>query len=317
MDDARHPADALTPAPGAADAAQAGAAATITVVSEPSQHGASPLWHPDEQALYWCDTAGRALHRLDPFSDARACWSFDTDVACCVPAVGGGLLLALRSGIWHFDPDGGGRTRLARPPYDPARERYGDGKADAHGRVWCGTLDAQGRPRAALYRTSRGRTLREADGFVTPAGLAWSPDARTLYVADSVARTVHAFDFDLGYGRRLLNDKRVFATFALPGGGSPGGAAVDTEGCYWVAMRDGARLLRLAPDGRNVGEVRLPVRCPTALCFGGTDLRTIYVTTASGTAAADGASARGQSDGCVLSLRVEVPGLQANFARRD
>ena len=317
----------MTTAPDAAGTAQAGAAAAITVVSEGARRGASPLWHPDEEVLYWCDTAGHALHRLDPLSGTRACWSFDTEVAACVPAVGGGLLLALRSGIWHFDPQDGARTRIAKPPYDPACERYASGAADAHGRFWCGTLHDRGLARASLQRTSRGRTLREAEGLIAPDGLAWSPDARTLYVADSVARTVHAFDFDLGYGRRLLNNKHVFATFAPPaagsasdmeaGGGRPGGAAVDTEGCYWLAMRDGARLLRLAPDGRGVDEVRLPAHRPTALCFGGADLKTLYVTTARSDATADGASARGQLDGCVLSLRVEVPGLQANFARRD
>ena len=121
-------------------------------VSDPVLLGESPMWHPDEQKLYWCDIAGHALHRLDPATGARAVWAFDTDVACCVPTVEGGLLLALRSGIWRFDTVTGQRKRIAAPRYDPAVERFNDGKADAFGRFWVGTIyEPRQPPRAALY----------------------------------------------------------------------------------------------------------------------------------------------------------------------
>ncbi len=302
-----HPGEA--PAPGA-----------LRAVSEPMLLGESPMWHPDENALYWCDIAGHALHRLDPATGRRDTWSFPSEPACCVPAVEGGLLIAMRSGVFRFDPATGERRALARPRYDPKTERYNDGKADAFGRLWCGTLHDAREPKAALYRIARGRTARMADGITVSNGLAFSPDGRTLYWADTTAHTVYAFDFDVGDCE--LSRRRVFARFPsrVPGepperyGGRPDGAAVDALGRYWVAMYEGARLLCIDAAGRTVGELALPVRCPTMPCFGGRDLRTLYVTSARAGRPAD-ELAREPLAGCVLAMRVDVPGLPANYAR--
>jgi sugar lactone lactonase YvrE len=141
-----------------------------------------------------------------------------------------------------------------------------------------------------------------------------------MYWADTKAHTVHAFDFERAGG--AITNKRVFASFPFRApdqdlasyGGRPDGAAVDAEGHYWIAMFEGARLLRFAPDGSVSREVRLPVRCPTMPCFGRADLRTLYITTAREKRPAD-ELAREPLAGCVLQVRVEVPGLPANFAR--
>jgi sugar lactone lactonase YvrE len=83
---------------------------------------------------------------------------------------------------------------------------------------------------------------------------------------------------------------------------------MDAEGAYWVALFEGQRLLRLSPQGEVLAEVPLPVRCPTMPAFGGADLRTLYVTTARQGRPADELAAQPLA-GCVLQLRVEVPGL--------
>ena len=131
---------------------------------------------------------------------------------------------------------------------------------------------------------------------------------------------VEAGDFDGGDGS--LTRQREFARFApkaadsnLDGyGGRPDGAAVDSEGAYWVAMFEGRRLLRLAPDGSLLRELALPVCCPTMPCFGGDDLCTLFVTTSRETRPADELLAQPLA-GCVLMLRVDVPGLPVNFAQ--
>ena len=187
----------------------------IECVSEPAQLGESPLWHPDEQVLYWCDITGRALHRFDPASGRSERWDFETDVGCCVPAVEGGLILALRSGFWRFDPATGAKTLIDAAPYDPTAERFNDGKADAAGRLWCGTLcDVREQPLAALYCLERGATARKADGITISNGLAWSLDGRTLYWADSMAHLVYALDFAVATG--AIDNRRVFAQFDAP-----------------------------------------------------------------------------------------------------
>lgn len=290
-------------------------------VAEPALLGESPLWHPDEQVLYYTDVPGFELRRFDPATGALQRWSFDTEVACCAPVMGGGLLLALRSGFWHFDPVTQARRLVAAPPYDPARERYNDGKADAAGRMWCGTIYEPRQPAlAALYCLDHGEVVRKAEGVTNSNGLAWSPDGRTLYWSDTTAHTIYALDFEVQTGE--ISNRRVFARFPARGpgqpldayGGRPDGAAVDAEGGLWVAMYEGRRVLRLRPDGSVDRELTLPVRCPTMPCFGGPDLKTLYITTARQNRS-DFELAQQPWAGCVLSLRVEVPGLPANFAR--
>jgi sugar lactone lactonase YvrE len=283
--------------------------------------GESPTWHPAEQALYWCDIPGRRLHRWEPVTASHRQWDFEAEPACCVPAMGGGLLIAMRDGVWRFDPASGRREAVTDPPYDPRVERFNDGKADAVGRFWIGTIYEPREPAlAALYRYSRAAGLeRMADGITTSNGLAFSPDGRTLYWADTRAHAIDRIDIDLATG--ALSGRRPFARFPArvadrpltEYGGRPDGAAVDSEGAYWVAMFEGQRLLRLAPDGSLLADIPLPVRCPTMVCFGGADLRTLYLTSARDKRPAEELAAQPMA-GRVLQARVDVPGLPAAFA---
>ena len=293
----------------------------IRAVSPPCLLGESPMWHPQEQALYWCDIPGRRLHRLDPASGQAQQWDFPVEPASVAPALDGTLRLAMRDGLWRFDPATGARERLAPPPYDPATERFNDGKCDPQGRFWVGTIYEPRDPAlAALYCWDGSTLARRAEGITVSNGLAWSTDGRTMYWSDTKAHTVYAFDFDPVEGG--LSRRRTFVEFAkrLPDqpldayGGRPDGAAVDSEGCYWVAMFEGQRVLRLSPDGVVLQEVRLPVRCPTMPCFGGPDLRTLYITTAREKRPAEELAAQPLA-GCVLALRVDVPGLPVHVAR--
>lgn len=287
----------------------------------PALLGESPFWHPDEAALYWCDIPGRALHRWQPAGARHDTWTLDAEPGCVAPLPGGALLLAQRDGLWRFDPASGRRQRLAAPPYDTAHERFNDGKADPQGRLWVGTIyEPRTAPRAALYRWAAGRLQRMAGDVTVSNGLAFSPDGRTAYWSDTPSHRIYALDFDGLEG--ALSRQRIFAEFPLraPGadlaayGGRPDGAAVDSEGAYWVAMYEGQRLLRLAPGGEVLREVPLPVRCPTMPCFGGADLRTLFITTARAGRPAEELAAQPLA-GCVLTMAVDVPGLPVHFAR--
>jgi sugar lactone lactonase YvrE len=287
----------------------------------PSLLGESPLWWPEQGALYWCDIPGRKLNRWLATGGRHDEWTFETEVGSCAPLPGGAMLLALRSGLVRFDPASGQRDALARAPYDTADQRFNDGKADAQGRFWVGTLcDPRDPPRSALYRFAGGRLDRMAGNISVSNGLAWSPDGRTMYWADTHSHRIFALDFDGSDGS--LSRQRVFASFPpkAPGqdlasyGGRPDGAAVDVEGAYWVAMYEGQRLVQLTSDGTIRQEVPLPVRCPTMPCFGGPDLRTLFITTARAGRPASELEAQPLA-GRVLTLRVEVPGLPVNFAK--
>jgi sugar lactone lactonase YvrE len=288
-------------------------------VASPSLLGESPVWHPREQVLYYCDIPACTLNRFDAATGELSHWTFDSEIASCAPMLDGGMLLAARDGLWRFDPDTGKRALLAAPPYDPKVERFNDGKCDPQGRFWVGTVyEPRDPPLASLYCFHQGALTESAAGITVSNGLAWSADGRTMYWSDTQTHTVYAFDFDGASGG--LSARRVMAAFPAKQldqplaayGGRPDGAAVDAHGNYWVAMFEGQRLLCLSASGQTLREVRLPVRCPTMPCFGGADLKTLFITTSRrGRPAAE--LAEQPWAGCVLSLRVDVPGLPAHL----
>lgn len=282
--------------------------------------GESPLWHEQEQCLYYVDIAEQQVWRLDPASGASRHWQLDSQPGCIALIEGGGLLVAQRNGLWRLDPASGAHERLAAPPYDPARQRFNDGKPDAQGRFWVGTIDDARLPEAALYRYSGGEFRVMGQGIVTSNGLGWSPDQRQLFWSDTKAHEIYRLPFDPATGE--LGEREVFARFEPRRAeqslddyaGRPDGAAVDAQGCYWVAMFEGQRLLRFSPRGELLQTLPLPVRCPTMPTFGDADLRTLYITTAREKRPAEELAAQPWAGG-VLKVRVAVPGLPAARVR--
>ena len=298
------------------------------ITTEPDSLGESPFWHPQEQRLYWVDIPGRRLARVSVDGlQAQAAvehWSLGEEPGCIAPAEGGGLVLALRSGIYRAKVWGGPLHKLADAPYDTGKLRFNDGKCDAQGRFWVGSLyEPKDQALGELYRLGDQGLHKMMDGVTTANGLAWSPDGRTAYWADTAAHQVRAFDVEPGTGR--LSGARLFHQMApkpegwvwgsaTPYGGRPDGAAVDTEGGYWSAQYEGQRLLRLSPTGQVLAEVPTPVPCPTMPCFGGADLKTLFITTSrQGRSSLE--LAQHPDAGCVFAMRVAVPGLSVNAWR--
>jgi sugar lactone lactonase YvrE len=298
------------------------------ITPEPDLLGESPFWHPQEQRLYWVDIPGRRVARVKvdglQVLGAVEHWPLGEEPGCIAPVQGGGLVLALRSGICLAREWGGPLHQLASAPYDTTRLRFNDGKCDPQGRFWAGSLyEPKDQALGVLYMLD-GRGLHPmADGVTTANGLAWSPDGRSVYWADTAAHQVRAFDVDPAMGRLL--GERLFhqmppkpAGWAwgseTPYGGRPDGAAVDAEGCYWSAQYEGQRLLRLSPTGEVLAQVPTPVPCPTMPCFGGSDLKTLFITTSrQGRSAQE--LAQHPDAGCVWAMPVAVPGLPVNFWR--
>ena len=293
--------------------------------------GESPFWSANEGRLYWVDIAGRAALRIAPAGGATERWSLPSEPGCMAPAhtagSPSGWVLALRDGIYRAQHWGGALQRIARLPYDPAHERANDGKCDPLGRFWVGTRDERpGGGHAAMYcidaRHGPAQVTQMWGGAGTLNGLGWSPDQCTLYSADTPTHRVEARDWN--GERNTLGPARVLHQFApkpagwQPGdgrlyGGRPDGAAVDAQGNYWCALYEGGRVVQLSPAGEVLQSIDTPAVCPTMVCLGGADGRTLFVTTARQGRLA-GELARTPLAGCVLVLAqpVEVPGLPVN-----
>jgi sugar lactone lactonase YvrE len=294
----------------------------------PDALGESPFWHAQEQRLYWVDIPGRRLARvrvdgLQTQGEVEH-WPLDEEPGCIAPVVGGGLVLALRSGLYRALAWGGPLHLLAAAPYDTTQLRFNDGKCDAQGRFWVGSLyEPKDQALGVLYMFD-GHTLRPMmDGVTTANGLAWSPDGRTAYWADTAAHQVRTFDCDPHTGElsggRVLHQRTAKPAgwvwgSTTPYGGRPDGAAVDAEGAYWSAQYEGQCLLRLSPTGQVLTQVPTPVPCPTMPCFGGPDLKTLFITT-SRQGRSPQELAQHPDAGCVFALRVPVPGVPAQACR--
>ena len=298
------------------------------VTREPNELGESPFWHPGEGRLYWVDIPACTILRADMEAGSVQSWAMPSEPGCIAPAASGGLVIALRDGIYRAPQWAGALRLMRRFGHDTGTTRFNDGKADPLGRFWAGTMyEPRTTAAAELFaldcRDGRPLQVQRMAGDATIAnGLAWSPDNRTVYWSDTPSHVIRAWDWD-AQGNTLARE-RVFQQFphkpdgwqsGMPGyGGRPDGAAVDAQGNYYAAMFEGARLLKLSPSGVLLAEMPTPAQCPTMPCFGGDDLRTLFITTARHNRPQHELERLPQS-GCVFSTRVDTPGLPVNFFR--
>lgn len=268
--------------------------------------GECPRWSAREGVLYWVDILARQLNRFDPGSGGNDAIALDEEIGCFAEREGGGLVAGLRSGLWLLRRDGTKQRMVARPETEPAVARFNDGRADPWGGFWAGTQwEGEGPASGGLYRLTRERGLsRIESGIAVSNGLAFAPDRRWAYHSDTDAETIWRYPLDPETGD-VLGPREVFRVMA---GERPDGAAVDAEGCYWVALFGSGRVARLSPGGDEIGSWGLPARCPTMPAFGGADLRTLYVTTARKERPEEELR-RYPLSGSLFAMEVEVPGL--------
>ena len=270
--------------------------------------GESPRWHAPEARLYWVDIDAHRIHRTDPATGATETMQLDQPVGCVAPRVGDGLVMGLKDGCalidaWGEDPRAFGPAVLA----GIAEQRFNDGCVDAAGRFWVGSVTRdKSNPGAMLFRLDPDGALTPMlGGLLTSNGAAFSPDGRTFYHADTPTHALHAYAVDPATG--ALGDGRLFHPFEQ-GTGRPDGGTVDAEGCYWSALWDGWRVVRLSPAGEILQTVEMPVQRPSMIALGGADLCTAFVTSA-GKDLSDDARAAQPHAGGLFTFRVDVPGI--------
>jgi sugar lactone lactonase YvrE len=249
-----------------------------TVVAE---HGEGPVWDSRHGELLWVDVGSGLLHRGRPApGGVKHIGTLELGVAlgAVSPARAGGWVAAAGSGFAEVHPDGR-LTWLAEPEAGRPELRMNDGACDPRGRFWAGSMAYAETPGAGtLYRLDQDGSVRPmVAGTTISNGLGWSGDGATLWYVDSGPATVDAFDFDVGAG--TLSNRRTVIGFDRDDG-VPDGLTLDAEDHVWVAVWDGGEVRRYAPDGRLIARVRLPVDRPTSCCFGGSDLATLFVSTA-------------------------------------
>lgn len=256
---------------------------TITCITdERALLGESPVWSAEEAVVYWVDIRGPRLFRTDPATQTTDKWDLPSEVGMIALRDAGGLVLALEDGLHAFDPETGQTKFLVAVEADKPQNRANDGKCDAAGRLWLGTMNKTDgdQPSGGFYCIEPDLTVTQiADGFRIPNGLAWSPDNQTMFHTDTRSGVVNQYGFDLDTGQ--CSDGKSFFAFDRATTGGVDGAATDATGGYWAAMYGGAKLIRLSSDRTAIDEFPLPVTQPTMPAFGGPDMTTIFATSAS------------------------------------
>lgn len=273
-----------------------------------SKVGECPTWSMEEQCLYWIDIEGRLFHRWDPSSAANESWKTPERFGSFGLRQNGSFVVATENGFHFFDPISGDFLAITDPESDKPNNRFNDGRVDRAGRFWAGSMIDQGtnEPNAALYcLDTNGEATLKQDGIILANGLAWDPDNSTMYFADTRMAVVWAYDFDLDDA--ALSNRRVFIEFK-DGDGAPDGAAIDTDGCYWLTQPRSWTIKRYTPAGKVDTVIELPFERPTMCAFGGADLKTLYITSL-GQFLNEGEKIERPLEGGVFKVDVEAQGL--------
>lgn len=241
--------------------------------------GEGPLWDPYRAALWWVDALRGDVHCLGATTGAHEVWHFPESVACLALHENGLLGLGMRQGFAAFSPEGGAWGLVVPVDDGWAGSRLNDGKCDARGRWWAGTMrDPAVAGQGALFRLDgAGTVTRVLDGATITNGLGWNPDCTLMYYIDSALGRVDMFDFDLDSA--TLRRRRPLVDIPTSVG-TPDGLAVDAEGCIWVAIWGSGEVRCFSPDGRHVRSLLLPVTAVSSCAFGGPNLETLFVTSA-------------------------------------
>jgi sugar lactone lactonase YvrE len=238
--------------------------------------GEGPVWNARSGLLHWVDILAGEIHSADPGSRDQRVISVPTLIGAVAPRRSGGFVAATSEGFAAVELDGSWSTRVA---ILGVGQRMNDGKCDPTGRFWAGSTEMEfASGQGALHVLSGDwRTERVLDDLTLPNGLGWSPDGSVFYLIDTIAAELNAFD--VSPDQSAPTNRRLLVQFR-PGEGMPDGLTVDTDGCLWIAMWGGGRLVRISPTGQRLLELPVPAHQPSSCAFGGPDLDVLYVTSA-------------------------------------
>lgn len=251
------------------------------VVSAQNKLGETPIWAPEENALYWVDWGGRPTCRFEPGTGEFRTFQVSLPVTSLARRSEGGWIAITQAGLYAWDPKTDAYQLLVgRPEPDRPEICYNDAAMDRQGRLLVGTVNMQDPflPEGSLYRVDPDGSLHRLDtGYATANGIGLSPDGKTVYVADQRHNRIMALDYDTVNGK--VSNRRLFA--CVPENeGMPDGLIVDSEGFIWSGHWAGWKLTRYDPDGKIERQIQFPVQHVISFAFGGKDLDELFVTTA-------------------------------------
>ncbi len=248
------------------------------VLAARARLGEGPTWDPTDKLLYWVDIYNHRVNQFNPATGQNLFFDVEDVVGCLAVAGANRLIMGQRDRLAFLNTQTREVTPIIEVEAGMPENRFNDGKCDPQGRFWFGSM-CPDKTQGSLYRYDPDGSLHMMEtGLTISNGLGWSPDEKTFYLTDSAQQKIYAYEFDAATGN--ISDRRIFVDLT---GESfyPDGLTIDSEGYIWSAMWDGWCVIRFHPKGEEILRIQLPVQRPTSCTFGGEDLQTLYITTAS------------------------------------
>lgn len=275
--------------------------------------GEGPLWHAERGSFFWVDIEKGDLFEYNLATNVTQTRHFPHRLAVVLEGQVGKLILGLDRKLARFDLETDELEWFCEVEEDLPLHRFNDGKVDAKGRIWIGTLSTKFTDGAgSLYRIGSDlKPVVQLADLTISNGLAWTEDQKTFYFIDTPTRQIREFDFDLESGEIRFRKVAVEVPGEL---GFPDGMCIDQEGMLWVGHYGGAGVFRWNPQtGELLDKIILPVPHVTSSCFGGEKLDHLLITTAQENLSPEQLKQYPQS-GDVFLVKVSVPGRESNVA---
>lgn len=270
----------------------------------------SPVWDPLNGRILYLDLVHPAIIEIVPeqATERHRPLELPAPLGGLCRLAEGAFAVACRKGLLELCPSSFRVTRLLAAPHD-SFEAAPPNDLGIHpaGEILIATADArESCPTGGVFGIRSGVLRPLVGGYTVGNGPAFSPDGRTVYIADSPRGVIYAYEWDESDGS--ISNRKVFASVPQSCG-FPDGLAVDAEGGVWNARWGGACVVRYTPEGQE--DSRLPVPAPfvTSCAFGGNDLKTLYVTTA------ESENGEGDLGGHLFCAELNVRGIRPGLGR--
>jgi sugar lactone lactonase YvrE len=240
--------------------------------------GEGPFYKEDENSLYWTDIKDFRIYKYDLNNKKVEHFQFSKAIGSFVFTSDNKILATTNEGYEFLDLKSKEITSLLDPEKDLPNNRFNDGKCDANGRYFAGTMDNNEESiTGSLYCLSQNSIEKKEKDLFISNGLGWNNDSSKFYLTDSPKRLIYVYDYDLKTSK--ISSKQIFAKISKEDG-YPDGLCLDEEDHIWSAHWAGSKITRYKPDGNIDRIINLPVPNVTSCCFGGEDFKTLFITSA-------------------------------------
>lgn len=242
--------------------------------------GEGPMWDAANQRILWLDIKQGKIHQYNINTQLHTYFNVGEMIGCIAPRENGGLISGVENGIAFIDMEKNIVEHIINPE-EGLSNRFNDGKCDAAGRFWVGTMSkTEEENKGNLYVMETDLSVKKKIENVTISnGIAFNADNTIMYYINTPTNYIFGFDYNIENGD--INNQRVVIDLTHESGHADG-MTIDEEGMLWIAFYGGWSVRRYDPNtGKLLQQIELPVENVTCCTFGGTDLNDLYITTAS------------------------------------